>query len=288
MALVGLGMLGLVSPNVVRAFEGTLKLRSISVERTELGTLVEKPDPSPDAIFGLGVDKLLAFKGPPVPEIDNSTVYIRADQLRANAPLPDDQTGFVVVDIKSGTTRIVMPQAKRYIEWTAADGGALREQIDKTKKRLEAQLATLPPDQRQQAEAMLKEMTAMSEEGPPPVLEPLGTTRVINGFHTTGYQMRVGDQVTRGWVTQDLPDLARLYQSAQEKLQNMLPSARRDPRTAIGERGLPVLVQTLGPDRYRVEELLGVDNKPVAADLFTIPAEFTRTNGLPNAPLGPN
>jgi hypothetical protein len=268
------------APDAV-AFEGTLKLRSMAIERGQFAALTDKKDPRPEDIFAIPPAKAVALKGPGAPSVDESTVYVSGNKLRADAPMAGDKGGYVIVDISKGTTQIVLPEEKRYIEWTQADAVEMGKELVKAQDKLKAQLANLPPEQRQQAEAMLKQIPGMSgTPEPQPKVQPFGEPRKINGFQTSGYKVRVGDEETHGWVTRDEPDLARLYQAAQQNLQKMLPAGSRDPRTEIGQQGLPVLVQTLGPEQLRIEELLAVEKKSVPADLFTVPAGFKKSNAL--------
>jgi hypothetical protein len=283
------GALVLLGATSAYGFEGTLKLRTVSIERTALAQLAGKADPSVEDIFSIALEKIIAFKEGPAAKVEASTVYISGSKLRADTPVGDGQTGYVIVDVSRGTTEIVVPAEHRYIEWTAADADAMRKELAKAQAALEKQLAAMPPEQRKQTEAAMRQLGGLPSATPQTraELQPLGQTRGINGFHTLGYQIRVGDEVTRGWVTQDQPDLARLYQTAQESVQGMLPAPNRDPRTMIGQRGLPVLVQTVAAERYRVEELVAVDTTPVSADLFTTPSGFKRSDALEGTPHAP-
>ena len=44
-------------------------------------------------------------------------------------------------------------------------------------------------------------------------------------------------------------------------------------------KGLPVMVQTVEPDGYRIEEVLSIESKPVSASLFAAPKNFKKITG---------
>jgi hypothetical protein len=264
-----------------QAFEGTLSLRTVSIPRDQLGKLTGAGQAKAPDIFSVPMDKVLALKEAPGVKVEESTVHIRGSRLRADTPMPDDPAAYVTVDVDQNVTRIVLPKEKRYIEWTSADADALAAEIHRMQEDMKARLATLPPEQRKHMEAMMKELPGMSgakDAAPKIDLRPLGQPRAINGFQTTGYEVQWQDETTRGWVTRDLPELSKIYKTSQENMKKMLPTGATDPRSALGEQGLPVLVQTVGPERFRVEELVAVEKKPVPENLFDVPADFKKTS----------
>ena len=53
---------------------------------------------------------------------------------------------------------------------------------------------------------------------------------------------------------------------------------RQSARTSLGEKGFPVMMQTLDPHHYRVEEVMAVEKKTVPADMFAVPKDFAKTH----------
>ena len=73
-----------------------------------------------------------------------------------------------------------------------------------------------------------------------------------------------------------------MFQSVQGRMEKLTPPSmrgRQSARTVLGEKGFPVMVQTVDPGHYRVEEVVAVEKKAVPADLFNVPTEFAKTTG---------
>jgi hypothetical protein len=272
-----------------RAFDGTVTLRTISVTRDELAKANGGKAPDTAATLALMPAQLLAAKDKP--EARESTVYVSGSKVRMDAPLTRGKSGYAVVDLVKGTTWLVVPDEKRYIEWSMADAKAMSEKMAQVQKMLKERMSQLPPEQRKQAEEMMKNMDQGSGDTPPPPIEikPLGKSEAINGMQTSAFEAKDGDATVVGWVTQDQPDLAKALREVSDRMEKMTPAGMRKPtvRTAFQAKGFPVLVQTVEGERYRIEEVMKVEKKPVAADLFVIPADYAKTTGrdaLKNVP----
>jgi len=272
-----------------RAFEGTVTLRTISVTRDEL--VKDNGGKAPDTAQTLALMPAQLLAATDKPEARETTVYVNGQKVRMDAPLTHDKTGYAIVDLTKGTTWLVVPDEKRYIEWSMEDAKAMAAKMSQVQKMLKERMAQLPPDQRKQAEEMMKNMqTNDSDTPPPPIdLKPLDKTQTINGMQSTAFEAKDGDATVVGWVTQDQPELAKALLEVSNRMEQMTPPNMRKPtvRTAFQTKGFPVLVQTVEGDRYRVEEVLKVEKKPVAADLFVVPTEYAKTTGrdaLKNVP----
>lgn len=267
-----------------RAFEGTVTLRTVSVPRAALAALHDGKTPDAQQIFAMLPAQLLAAKGVGA-EVRETTVYVSGPKVRMDAPLERDKSGYALVDIDQGTTWFVVPEEKRYIEWSKADAKAMGDKMVEVRKTLQARLAQLPPEQRAQAEEMLKNMPAEpAANAPPPApiaLTALDRTLTINGMPATAYEASEHGATVIGWVTQAQPKLAAALRAVAERMEQMTPANMRKAsvRASLQQKGLPVMVQTLEPTRYRIEEVLAVDQKPVPADLLAVPKGYTRTTG---------
>jgi hypothetical protein len=82
-------------------------------------------------------------------------------------------------------------------------------------------------------------------------------------------------------VTNDQPELNKALLNVSERMEKLTPANMRkeNVRRQLQQKGLPVMVQNLGGGRYRVEEILAVEQKPVEATLFVVPQDYAKTTG---------
>lgn len=115
-----------------------------------------------------------------------------------------------------------------------------------------------------------------------PVVKPLGQPRTINGMRTTGYEVRGADFVIRGWMTQDHPGLTGAFRRAVAERDET-----KDEEDLAMEQllrhGFPVLMFTLNRGSLRIEETVSVERTTLGADLFQIPAGYTKMT-IPTIP----
>lgn len=277
----------LIAPITASAddFEGTLKVRTISVDTDHLsGLLNGKPASDPQNVFAIPVDTLLALKGTAGSsvEVTEPTIYIKGAKLRAEN-LGRKRDEYLIMDLDSGTSWMVTPKDKQYVEWTKADTQAMANKMDEMRKAMDERMAKLPPEQRQQMEAMMKGMhggmPGAPAEAPKVEVHPLGKSQTVDGMQAAGYEARQGTQTAEAWVTQDYKELQHTFHAMQENMRKMAPGRRageKDIRAALAEYGLPVRVQALDGKQYRVEDLVEVQKKSVADDLFAVPAGFQK------------
>jgi hypothetical protein len=276
----------LIAPITASAegFEGTLKVRTISVDTEHLSALLNgKPATDPQSVFAIPVDKLLALKGTAGSgvEVTEPTISIKGSKLRAEN-VGRERDEYMIMDLDSGTSWMVMPKDKQYVEWTKADTEAMANKMEEMRKAMDERMAKLPPEQRQQMEAMMKGIHGMPgapAEAPKVEVHPLGKSQTVDGMQTTGYEARQGTETAEAWVTQDYKELQHTFHAMQENMRKMAPGRKpgeKDIRAALAEYGLPVRVQALDGRQYRVEDLVEVQKKGVADDLFAVPAGFQK------------
>jgi hypothetical protein len=283
----------LAAPAPVIGFEGTLKLRSVAVERDELGKVTGGKTPDAAQTLAIMPDKLLAAKDAN-PQVFESYMYVSGPKVRMDAPLDKGQEGYAIIDTEKHTTLFVVPSEKRYLEWSEADAKAMGDKMAQLEKVMKERMGSLPPEQRAQAEAILKNMQGATGSPEPKIdLKATGKTQTVNGMQAVGYEVKTNGETLVGWVTQDEPELSKMLRTVQERLEQMTPPAMRGKqaaRTSLAAKGFPVMVQTLAADHYRVEEITSVERKPVPADLFVVPKDYTKTTGrdaMKNVPEKP-
>jgi hypothetical protein len=266
----------LVVPTIGRAdgFEGTLKFRTINVPVDQLKSLTGGSTDA-EKVYAIPMDKLLAAPG--VTPRDTS-IQVKGSRVRANTG-GHDPDSYVIMDIGQGTSWIVMPSQKKYIEWTKADMKALTDKMAGMQKQMQERMASMPPEQRKQMEAMMKNLPGVQGSTPPkPQVRALGKTETINGMQASAFDVRIGDQSAIGWVTQDQKDLQHTFKNLREGEEKMMSHKPGEGiQSALADKGLPVRVQKVDHGDYRVEELVAIQRTPMAADLFTVPAGFKKT-----------
>jgi len=271
----------LSAPAAVRAFEGTLKLRTIAVDRADLAKVNGGKPPDVDQTLAITAQQLIDAKDAGA-QVRESTVYVTDKKVRMDAPLEKGKSGYAIIDTEKNTTWFVVPDEKRYIEWSEADAAAMSQKMAQVEKMMRERMESMPPDQRAQVEAMLKKMKAAGEDGAASSVDikPTGKSQKVNGMQATAFEVTEGGETMVGWVTQEQPDLAKVLRKVQDRMQKMTPPSmrgRQTARTALNDKGFPIMVQTLDPEHYRVEEVVTVEKKSVPADLFTLPQDFTKT-----------
>lgn len=266
----------LVAPTVGWAdgFEGTLKFRTITVPAAQLKGLTEGGSTDTQKVYAIPMDKLLAAPGVKPRE---SVIQVRGSKVRANTG-GRDPDGYVIMDVDQGTSLMVMPAQKKYIEWTKADMKELTDKMSEMQKQMKERMAELPPEQRKQMEAMMKNLPNAGGTAPQPQVRALGKTETINGMQTSAYEVRIGDESAVGWVTEDQKDLQHTFKNLREGEEKMMShNPGKGIQAALADKGLPIRVQKVDKDEYRVEELVDVQRTPMSAALFSVPAGFEKT-----------
>jgi hypothetical protein len=209
-------------------------------------------------------------------------VYISGSKVRMDAPLEKGKEGYAIIDTEKNATWFVVPSEKRYIEWSEADAKAMGEKMAQIEKMMKERMGSLPPEQRAQVETMLKNMKGPEGDAAKVKVESTGKTRTVNGMEAAGFEVKSGDETLVGWVTQDQPELNKTLHNVQERMEKMTPPSmrgRQSARTSLGEKGFPVMMQTIDPQHYRVEEVMAVEKKSVPAEMFAVPKDFAKTTG---------
>ena len=263
------------------AFEGTITLRTTAVTSDQLAEGNGGKAPDDAAILAMTPDQLAKTGKAQQRE---SKVYVSGSKVRMDMPMESKGSGYAVVDLDKGLTWFVVPGEKRYIEWSETDAKAIGEKMAQMKKMMNERMASLPPDQRKQVEAMMKNMQMPDDNAAPQptvAITPLNKEQTINGMKATGYKATEDGSTVLAWVTNDQPDLNKALLTVSERMEKLTPANMRKEsvRRQLQQKGLPVMVQNLGDGRYRIEEIVSVDQKPVEATLFVVPQDYAKTTG---------
>lgn len=114
------------------------------------------------------------------------------------------------------------------------------------------------------------------------LVKPLGQTRTINGVTVKGYEIRSPDQIIRAWMTQDFAGLTWAFRNAAAR--NEESGDQEDAgRAQLARYGFPVLMITLTDRTLSIEETVSIERVALGADLFKVPAGFTKQT-IPGGP----
>jgi len=180
-----IGAATLLFATTAPAFEGTIKLRTTALTADQLaeGNGGKKLDDA--AILAMTPEQLAKNDKAQVRE---SMVYVSGSKVRMDMPMESKGSGYAVVDLDKGLTWFVVPGEKRYIEWSETDAKAIGEKMAQMKKMMTERMASMPPDQRKQVEAMMKNMQMPDDEAAPQptvAITPLNKTQTVNGMNAT-------------------------------------------------------------------------------------------------------
>lgn len=180
-------------------------------------------------------------------DIDEATMQVKGKVLRFASP--DGGEGYGLVDFGRNVMIMVDPGSRIYMEFPMPAGGA----------------APAGPA-RQQASGV----------------KALGRARVMNGVNVKAYEIRQNDEITLAWLTQDFPGLTGTFRSMGERMSDA-DDAEDAAMMELMRHGFPVLLITLTDRSVRYEEMVSIDRTPLSADLFKVPAGFTKQT-LPGGP----
>lgn len=253
----------LPAPLGAQAFEGTLRMRSVTIDATPL---LERYSNDPEKLIAAPWERILAAARDAGAQVEEDTAlyHIKGSRLRMSGA-GMAESSYMVTDHQTGTMMIVQPEQRSYIEWTRAD-----------------------------MQQMMEEMRAMapdSGETAPAELEPLGTTRDVRGRRCAEYKVSDEQSITIACVTRDLAALATLFQKLGETMMDPTGEEGKNQLTELTRHGFPLLVRELTTEgdeqtlsaEYEINELISLDRGALPESLFTPPPGFRKTT-LPGSP----
>jgi hypothetical protein len=237
---------GAVQPLVAQDFEGVVRQRTIEVY---LDALADQGLDVSSALFEISIDEILALRSRLEADgsmtVSEDEILIKGHLMRMDASDQESGPGYATIDLRAGVTRMVSLDEGMYIEVTRAD---------------------------------LEQMGGFGGEfeSDPPTVTETGRTRTINGMNATAYEVSSSDGESLIWVSNDDPELTRSFGQLVEGVSSMSMEDAADPAVMVLEYGVPVLVQALDYDMYRIEEVMSVDRRSVSGDAFDPPTGLQR------------
>ena len=242
-------------------FEGAMTSRTVTVKPHRLAVLLKGESTDASKVFALPTDRLLSLAQDPDSGVEVKATTVLVSGSKVHVAVGTDN--YVITDVTQNTFWLVLPAQKTYAEWHRPDpnvsGGA--------------------------ADAAQKSNPGTASALPTPSVRALGKTQTINGMQASAYEVHAGDATTIAWMTQTQPELASTFKAFQQQQQKVVEAGTHaQVVTLLGGYGLPVRTQTIDRDGYRLEELTQIERKSLPANLFTLPAGFTKENPPPTGP----
>lgn len=204
----------------------------------------------------------------------------------------------VIIDTQAKKLIVLNLERKTYNELTEAQLNQMKEQMGKMKERMAEQMKTLPPEQRQHMEQMMKErMPGGGNDAEPPEVkyEPTGQKKKISGYACEVYRVSIGGALRSescfapwgsGAVTAADAEQFKKLSADVRKMMAFTPAARlqdwgKAPGIAVEESHLDAdgKVQS-------VTTLKSITRGALPDTLFQVPAGFTQEDRPHMGPPG--
>jgi hypothetical protein len=174
-------------------------------------------------------------------QVDSATILLKSNMIRTSRGDADAE-GYALWDLARNTMVLIQPAERAYFE------------------------VPMP--------ASSKPARAAAPRGPAP--RSLGA-RTINGMKTTGYEIRDGDVIVRGWMTTDHPGLTWAFRSAIAQPDDEGEEDFEDAATnRLSQYGFPVVLYTLRQGGLQIEEIVAVERTALGADAFKVPTGYKK------------
>lgn len=294
---VALAVLAIPATAAGQSFEGVLKERIIELDDQVLFEMMsqnayDEPEfDSEAAWFRFTAEKLLAM---PLHElasvqdarVEEVTLYIKGQRIRYGGTSSD---GYMIMDLESMTTMLVMPEERRYIEYNLEDAEAAAEAAAEKAEDMMRQMGIDPEELAAAAEYEDEEYDEGMDDGVdfPSRVTSLGRTEEVNGFRAEAFAGEAGQEIGLAWCAEDVTGMRK----AMERLGAQLDMDEEEEydegptlEDAFCATGLPVRSQivrldgTMGGLWYNVQEILSLERTSVPDDRFEVPAGYEKVS----------
>jgi hypothetical protein len=252
----------LPTPLGAQTFEGTIRMRSVTIDATPV---LARYGNDPEKLIAAPWERILAAArdaGANIDE-DSGVYYIKGSRLRFGGG-SFTANAYMVTDVTTGAMLMIQPAERVYIEWGPEDIQKMMEEI---------------------------RAGAPETQEPAPEFEPLGTTREVHGRRCAEYQMTEEQTITVACLTKELAGLASFFQQWGKVAMDPTGEEGRNVIAALTKHGFPLLVRELTTEgdeqtmsaAYEINETISIDRGALPESLFTTPPGFRKTT-LPGSP----
>lgn len=280
-----------------QSFEGVLKERVMEFDEYALFELTQagaddEPDFDTEAawfrytakrLFEVPLDRLAESGEGDVQEI---TLYIKGSKIRYGST-EGEGGSYMMMDLETMTSWIVMPGERSYVEISAEESEAAAQDAARRAEEMMAEMGIDPEalaEQAAQYEGEYGEDEMESGVSFKPKVESLGQAEEVNGMRAAPQMAEAGTEIGIGWCAEDVTGMRRAMErlAAQMDMEEEADLGGPSVQDLLCESELPVRTQVLRLDemggglRYSVNEILSVERTAVSADMFEIPADYTK------------
>ena len=235
-------------------------------------------------------------------------MFLQSNRLKTVTLEGNRATQAVVMDLDAQTITQIDYKERSYTTATATEYAAMMRQgfqkmgqaaaqMAPHLKEMEEQLKNLPPEQRRQIEAMLRQAQAAQQQSAAPAapadcvpdkvdVKPTGKNVTVAGYAATGYQIFTNGKLdSEVWIA---PGIAAGREIDPQKLERMMREMMKampqcpprgqmfgaDPMWKLMKDGYPV--RSVDKDGGSVVEVVKAESRSLGAAEFQAPAGFAR------------
>ena len=268
-----------------------------------LGTLAAMTTP---VSAGWVIDQVMKGGGD---DNNRQRLFLQQNRLKTLVMDGANVTNAVVMDLDAQTITQIDYKQRAYTTATAAEYAALMRQgfekmgeaagqMQSQMKELEEQLKNLPPEQRRQIEAMMKQAQGAQRSPAQPQAKPedctpekvdvkrTGKSITVAGYEASGYQVFTNGKLdSEVWIAPaitaareiDPQKLERMMKEMMKALPHCPPRGQMfgaDPMWKLMKDGYPV--RSVDKDGGSVIEVVKAESRSLGATEFQAPAGFAR------------
>ena len=226
-----------------------------------------------------------------------TTLYLDSGKIRMEAVGPDGKKNVTIFDQAKQVLWHSNTAESSYIEMTQAQVEAMANQMGDMMKQMEAQLAQVPPAQREMMEKMMKgRMGGMGSAAPTITVQEKGSGEKVGPYTTTRYEILTnGQRTSEVWAApRDIIHLQESdFQAFQALAKFFAPLARMAPKGSWSApamesiQGFPVRTVSYEGEKPAYEwTVVSADQRSVEASLFTLPAGLKKTDMMGAGGMG--
>jgi uncharacterized protein DUF4412 len=216
------------------------------------------------------------------------TLYLDAGKLRVE----NQDKSVMIFNGEKQVVWMIGPGENTYRELDKAQMEAMGQQMSQAMQQMQAQLATMPPEQRKMVEEMMKKnMGGGAAERPTTTVKEIGSGEKVGPYTTTHYEMLAnGERTQEIWAApadqahisaadiKTFQDMSKFF----EALSRNAPKGSWSAPSMEQIKGFPV--KTVQYDRGRPAyewSIVSVEQKSVDGNLFTLPPGIKKQDMMP-------
>ncbi|TQV72151.1 hypothetical protein FLL45_18190 [Aliikangiella marina] len=225
----------------------------------------------------------------------NSTMMIDGGKMRVDTvdPAQDDSTQ-LIFDSQTKTMIMADVNQRMYNVMDQASLAQLKARMDAAKKQMEAQLANMPPEQREMMKKMMAGRMGMADDSAPKPTKNIvktGKSASAAGYDCQIHEVYSGQKKLRelcvtpwgkikngGEIKQSLEEMNRFFSAFLDSMKGMMPADEESPFAEIEKlNGFPVIFKEFENGQlFETSTLQSISSKDLSADIFKAPKGFTK------------